>query len=180
MPDTNVLERLFNNNSKINIEDHYGKKKVVLKESQAQDSKIEIRNIPNDAVVIDLDSAFSNDKLFSGSNCECKRADYIIFSEQRKKVLFIEMKRTGAKLNDIINQLKGSLCAFEYTQSIAREFFHEIDFLEAYEQRFISINHTGMANRKTAIEKVSGKHNRPDAPLKLSWTKTVQYNQIAA
>ena len=180
MPDINVLERLFNNNAKITIEDHYGKKKVVLKEHQAQDSVVEIQNIPDDAVVIDLDNAFVNSELFAGTCGECKRADYLIISEKKQKVLFIEMKRTGAKLKDIIKQLKGSLCAFEYTQSIAREFFQEREFLNNYEQRFISINHTGMANRKTLIEKVAGKHNKPDAPLKLSWTKTVQYNQIAA
>ena len=180
MPDTTVLATLFNDNAKIAIESHYGRNKVVLTEPQAQDSKIEIRNIPDDSLVIDLDSVFSNADLFSGSKGECKRADYLIFSEQKQKILFIEMKRTGAKLKDIVNQLKGSLCAFEYTQAIAREFFNEIDFLTAYELRFISINHTGMVNRKTAIEKVAGIHNQPDKPLKLSWTQSIQYNHIAA
>ncbi|QRV23372.1 hypothetical protein [Marinomonas foliarum] len=179
MPDTSVLNRLFNDRAKIPIDDYYGKKKVVLKEPQVEDSMIEIRGIPDDAIVIDLDRAFSNEKLFAGSQGECKRADYIIFSEQRKKVLFIEMKKTGAKLNDIVKQLKGSLCAFEYCQSIAREFFNENNFLSAYECRFITINHTGMSNRTTTIEKIAGTNNRPDAPLKLSWTQTIQFNQIA-
>lgn len=181
MSDTTVLQRLFHNNAKIPIEqDVYSVNKVVLSESQAQDSSIEIRNIPSDALVINLDSAFSNDNLFAGSQGECKRADYLIFSEQKKKILFIEMKRTSAKLKDIEKQLRGSLCALEYMQAIAREFFHENSFLATYEHRFISIYHTSIANRKTVIEKIGGSHNKPDAPLKLSWAQTVQYNKIAA
>lgn len=180
MSDTNILDRLFNQAARVAIKPHYGRKKVVLEESQTQDSKIEIRNIPDDAVVIELDKAFFNKNLFAGSQGECKRADYLIFSEEEQKILFIEMKRTGAKLKDIVNQLKGSLCVFEYTQSIAAHFFHENNFLAAYEQRFVSINHTSMANRKTAIERMVGVHNKPDAPLKISWAKTVQYRMIAA
>lgn len=180
MPDTSVLKRLFRDEVIIPIEDHYDKKKVVLKEHQTDGSKIEIRGVPQDAIIIDLDSAFSNERLFKGREGECKRADYIIFSEQKQKVLFIEMKKTGAKLKDIVNQLKGSLCAFKYVQAIAGEFFQEGRFLEAYECRFISINHTGMSTRKTEIARTAGNNDRPDAPLKLSWTQTIEFNKIAA
>lgn len=180
MPDTSVLKRLFCDGVIIPIEDNYDRKKVVLTEHQTVNSKIEIRGIPDDAVIIDLDRAFSNDALFAGSQGECKRADYIIFSEQKQKVLFIEMKKTGAKHKDIVNQLKGSLCAFKYVQAIADEFFNESRFLEAYECRFISINHTGMSTRKTEIARTAGNNDRPDSPLKVSWTQTIEFNKIAA
>jgi hypothetical protein len=178
--DTSVLNRLFHQRATIQTEPYHGKKKVTLTEPQAADSSIEIHNLPEDAIVIDLDGALSNEKLFSGTKSECKRADYIIFSELRRTILFIEMKRSGAKRKDITNQLKGSLCAFEYTQAVAREFFDESGFLATYQRRFISIKHTGIKSRKTEIEKTAGTHNAPDKHLILSWARTVQYNKIAA
>ncbi len=183
MSDTTILKRMLQNNILLPLEDHYASKKVILKEHQAQDSWVEIHNIPEDAVVIDLDRAFHNQHLFQGGNGECKRADYVIISELEQKVLFIEMKRTNAPAVDIVNQLKGALCAFEYCQIIAREFFQSSYFLEHYQQRFISLRHTGGTKQKTEIERTANlgeKHNTPNYPLKISWAKTIQFKKIAA
>ncbi len=179
MSDTSVLGRMFHPN-RIKIEEHHNRYKVVLQEPQAPDSRIEIHNIPDDAIIIDLDGSFANDSLFKGNQGECKRADYLIFSEQRQRIIFIEMKKSASSRKDIIKQLKGSLCVFEYLQVIAREFFHESDFLANYEQCFISITHTGTQTRKTEIEKTTAIHNRPELMLNLSWARTIQFNLLVA
>lgn len=183
MSDTSVLQRMLQPNVLIALEDHYESKKVILIENKAPDSLIEIHKIPADALVIDLDKAFSNQGLFQGKSGECKRADYVIISEQEKRVLFIEMKRSNAPAVDIINQLKGALCAFEYCQIIGREFFQEQNFLAHYQKRFISIRHTGGTKQKTEVEQTAplGEcHNTPDYPLKISWARCIQFKKIAS
>ena len=182
MSDTTILKRLLQPNVLLPLAEHYESKKVTLIEHQAQDSWVEIHNIPHDAVVIDLDRAFYNQNLFQGSSGECKRADYVVISELAKKVLFIEMKRSNAPALDIVNQLKGALCAFEYCQVIVREFFQEADFLKNYQKRFISLRHTGGTKQKTEIERTTPLgtiHNNPEFPLRVSWAKVIQFNKIA-
>jgi hypothetical protein len=183
MSDTSVLQRMLQPSILISLENHYENKKVILIENQAPDSFIEIHKIPADALVIDLDKAFNNQGLFQGKSGECKRADYVIISEQEKRVLFIEMKRSNAPAIDIINQLKGALCAFEYCQIIGREFFQERDFLAQYQKRFISVRHTGGTKQRTEIEQTAPmgeRHNTPDHPLRISWAKCIQFRKIAS
>lgn len=169
--------------SLITLQDHYDFKKVRLTESQATDSYIEIHKIPQDAFVIDLDRAFNNQHLFQGSRGECKRADYLIISESAERILFIEMKRSSAKAKHIVEQLRGALCAFEYCQIIAREFFEEAEFLNHYPRRFISIRHTGGEKRKTEIERtaaIGAYHCTPDQHLKVSWANSIQFKKLAS
>ncbi|MFZ1389789.1 MAG: hypothetical protein WBP46_18710 [Thiolinea sp.] len=183
MSHTSVLSRMLHPTCLIALEDHYESKKVCLVESQATDSFIEIHRIPVDAFVIDLDRVFNNQLLFQGNCGECKRADYLIISESAQRVLFIEMKRSNAPAQHIIHQLRGALCAFEYCQVIAREFFQETSFLNEYQKRFISIRHTGGEKRKTQIERTAAigeTHCAPDQPLRVSWANTIQFNKLAS
>ena len=183
MSHTSVLRRMLNSCSLVQLEDHYESKKVKLSESKISDSSIEILHVPPNTIVLDLDSAFNIEKLFHGKAGECKRADYILLSESAERVLFIEMKRSNSSATDISLQLRGALCAFEYCQIIAREFFDEHNFLKTYQKRFISIRHTDDYKRKTAIERTAGlgqKHCLPDTPLRISWAKTIQFKQLAA
>lgn len=87
MSDLDILKRLIQGKALITLEDHYnGKKKVTLREPQTENSYLKLHNVPYDSLVIDLDSAFSNDNFFQGSQGECKRADFIIVSEDIKKL----------------------------------------------------------------------------------------------
>jgi hypothetical protein len=97
MSDTEVLLCMFNHYSFVPIEASYDKDKVILKETQTDGSCIQINNIPEDSIIIDLDRVFDNSNLFNCSQAECKRADYLIISEEKKKVLFIEMKKQRLK-----------------------------------------------------------------------------------
>lgn len=88
MEDMEILSQLIKDTACVPLQDEYGKKFVRLNEPQAQDSSAKIRNIPSDALVIKVDAFRSPDDIFEGNNGECKRADYIIISAEKKCILY--------------------------------------------------------------------------------------------
>lgn len=180
MTDTTVLARMFNNQALITLDEHYSRKKAVLVEHGTEGSVLEILGIPEDAIIIDIDASFTNTNLFDNTSGECKRADYLIISEQKRVALFIEMKKGNPDTSSIIKQLKGSLCVFEYCQVIGREFFYEPEFLGDYKKRFVAFKQVNLTQRKTKIEKGVGMHDSPESLLKIKWAKTIEFNKISA
>ncbi len=181
MSDTTVLNRMIKDTAKISLDDHHdGRKKIVLIEHGTTGSELEIHNIPHDAIVIDVDSSFENSNLFASGAGECKRSDYIIVSESAKIVLFIEMKNGNPNTKDIIKQLKGGLCVFEYFQSVAREFFSENGFLSEYKKCFVAFKQVNLVKKKTTIDKLAtGLHSSPENLLRVSWAKTIQFGRVS-
>ncbi len=116
----------------IPIEAEYDKHLVKLNEPQSPDSYAIIRGIPANAIVIKVDSFESPDKIFKGSNGECKRADYVIIANDgnKKRIIYIELKRTKNSWNEIVKQLTGSLCFIRYCQEIGKTFWEEKNFLK--------------------------------------------------
>lgn len=180
MSDTLILKKMINDSAKIQLENHYDKRKAVLIEHGTTGSRLEIFNIPSDAIIIDVDSNFENQKIFSGASDECKRSDYIIISESERVVLFIEMKKGSSSTSEIVKQLKGSLCIFNYCQAIAREFFDRDDFLSTYKKRFIAFKNVNLDKKKTRIDKRKNSHSSPDTLMKVSQTNNIQFKKIAA
>lgn len=182
MSSSAILASMLHSCSLLDLEeDISGKKKVRLVEKQCTDSVIEILHLPSDTFVLDLDKAFNTERLFHGKSGECKRADYLLISESAERVLFIEMKRSGSQANEIALQLRGALCAFEYCQIIAREFFQEREFLNHYQKRFIAILHTTGRKSQTAVSRniESGSHCTPNNFLRISGRQTLQFRQLA-
>lgn len=179
MSDTSILERMIHDDAKIALDEHYDRKKVVLIEHGTTGSSLEIFGVPSDSIVVDIDKNFYNSKLFKNSNGECKRADYMIISEEKQVVIFLEMKKGNPDTASIIKQLKGSLCVFEYCQSIAKEFFSERDFLSSYKKRFVAFKNVNLAKRKTTIDQETGSHTTPENLMKVSWSNSIQFNIIA-
>lgn len=65
MSDTSVLRRMLQPSIIIPLHDHYrNRKKVILSESQATDSQVEVYNVPIDSIVIDLDRHFRTKGCF--------------------------------------------------------------------------------------------------------------------
>jgi len=180
MSEMGILQSLFNESALVALETHYGTKtKVSLREPTASDSAIQIMNLPSDTLVIDLDTNFANDRLFSGSRDCCKRADFMLISSKKKCVLFIEMKRNNPSTKKmIINQLRGSFCVYKYCSSVVEEFFEET-FLAAYQVRFVAVLHTVMNKRKTVDRPTGERHDRPEKLMTVRHQKCIQFNQIA-
>lgn len=179
MPDMDILSELINKAALIPLQQEYGKTIARLIEPQAPDAIATIRNLPSDALVIKTDAFPSPDSIFNGSKGECKRADYVIISTEKKCMLFIEIKRTKDEWAQIVKQLIGAQCLMKYCQEIGKSFWKEAGFLDGYRSRFISIGHTGIAKRPTRVEKTAKCHDTPDKAMKIDWPHHLQFNQLA-
>lgn len=179
MPDMAILSQMIKGTALVQLEEEYGKPLVKLSEPQTPDSSATIRNLPADAMVIKVDTFRSPNDVFNGENGECKRADYVIISAEKKCIIYIEMKRTKDEWNQIVKQLLGSQCFVKYCQEVGKGFWNENEFLNGYKNRFISIGHTSIAKRKTRITRNAERHDTPDQAMKVDWPHYLQFNQLA-
>lgn len=181
MPDLDILNRMIKDSARVPLSNHYSKMKAELTEPAHSPSSTVIYGIPENTLIIKVDAFLSPDAVFVGSKGECKRADYVIVSNEggRKLIVYIEMKATKGQATEIIQQLKGAQCFLAYCQEIGKTFWDESDFLKKYKQRFVSIGHTSIPKRKTRITRESGKHDQPEKMLKIDWPNHLQFNQLA-
>lgn len=178
MPDTLILTQLFKSTSLVTLAGSAHKPRVTLDEPQAPDSSATISGLPADVFVIKVDDFRSPDEIFNGTKGECKRADYVIISERKRCILYIELKRTKAGWNHIVKQLLGAKCFVNYCQGIGKEFWNDPNFLTGYKHRFISIAHTSISKRPTRFKKNGPVHDSPQKAMKIDWPKNLQFNQL--
>ena len=179
MDDMEIVNQMIKPTALVDLEEEYGRSFVTLKEPQEPDSTAIIRNLPHDAMVIKVDMFKAPNDIFHGANGECKRADYVIISEEKKKIIYIELKRTKDAWSKIIKQLLGAQCFVRYCQEVGKAFWNEDNFLRGYDQRFISIGHTSIAKRRTRITKDVAVHDTPATAMKIDWPHYLQFNQLA-
>lgn len=183
MSDLEIIGQMIKESAKVPLKStDYGKVCVVLTEHQTTNSSITICGIPSDAIVVKVDKFKSPDSIFNGNNGECKRADYVIFSDNggKKRILYIEIKKTNDSPKDIVDQLTGAMCFVSYCKEIGRAFWKEGDFLKDYQNRFVSIGHTSVSKRSTRITRSDGKHVTPDKRLIIDWPRYLQFNHLAS
>ena len=172
---------MFADSAKISLAERHGKYQVELVEPQCPSSRVTINGVPPDAMVIKADSFVAPDTVFRGDHGECKRADYIIFSDSSSKpvILHIEMKKEKGARGEVVQQLKGSHCFVKYCQDIGKSFWNERDFLKGFRHRFISFGHTSIRKRRTRITRPTGSHDKPDEMLKIDWPSQTQFSILA-
>ena len=183
MTELDILKRMIKESAKVNLESRSSSDKtsVILKEPQSPTSEVTIYGLPLDAIVIKVDAFKSPDTILTETRGQRKRADYIIVSNKdgKKNILHIEIKTTKGKEKDIIKQLKGSVCFVGYCKEIAKEFWHENDFLSEFNPRFVSITRTGsIPKRRTRAEKKWKQNDTPESMMKLSYPHKPQFNQL--
>ena len=179
MEDAEILAQLIKPAATVPLADEYGKCVLTLREPQAPGSVVTVRNVPPDTLAIKVDAFVAPDAVFNGGRGECKRADYVLISPERRTIIYIEIKRTRDGLAEIIKQLKGAQCFVNYCRDVGQAFWDEASFLQGYRHRFVSIGRTTIAQRKTRIERQATCHDSPAAPLKIDWPRYVQFNQLA-
>lgn len=177
-----TFEELINKKARLPL-NYAGKSpSVVLTEPEEPDSKVEIRGLPEDAIVLKVDNFPAPTEIFTGARGECKRADYAIIADEegKKRVLIIELKRANSSDGkDIVRQLKGAACFIKYCGEVANSFYNCKELLKGYQFRYISFVNTHIRKRKTRIECKDSKHHSPEQFLKLHYAEKVWYNQLA-
>jgi len=179
MSDMEILSQMIKETALVKPGKNYDKFFVELSEPQAPDSTATIKNLPSDIMVIKVDVFGSPDNVFNGKNGECKRADYIILSAEKKCIIYIEMKRTKDSWSEIVKQLLGAQCFMTYCREIGKGFWQQTEFLKDYNSRFISIGHTSIAKRRTRYTRKVKRHDTPENAMKIDWPKNLQFNHIA-
>ncbi|MDR1689349.1 MAG: hypothetical protein LBS21_12155 [Clostridiales bacterium] len=141
MNEVKTLKKLLNENSILPIKTDSNNKRYYELTEPKFDYSIKISNPPNDTIVLKCDSFPDTSNFFRGKSGECKRADYIVFSESENAVLIMELKysKDSSSNKDIIAQLKGAKSILDYCKSIAASFLGNEDFLENYEHRYYKV-----------------------------------------
>lgn len=178
MRDMEILSEMIKPSAQVAPQEEYGKFFVILTEPKFPDSTATIRNLPFDALVIKVDNFSSPGDIFNGAKGECKRADYVIISAERKYILYIELKHKKDEWENIVKQLRGAECFVKYCREIGKSFWEEKEFLNGYEHRFVSIGHTSIPKRKTRITTKSPTHDSPQKAMKIDWPHYLQFNQL--
>lgn len=177
--DLNILDEMIQDAARIELIDNHGKKQVILPEPKAQ-YQINIRNVPENTIVIDPEKFESPKTIFKGNKGECRRADYIIISDDNEKkfIIIIEMKAGKAIEKDVIKQLKGAECFMYYCQKIGKSFWSQSSFLHGYQYRFISVKNIKLPKKSTREKDQPKIHDTPENMLKIDGGKTFEFNRL--
>jgi hypothetical protein len=155
MSDIAILKEMIKDTATVSLEERKGKKQVILKEPDANYS-VTIDGMPDDeqVIVIKADAFTSPKAVFIGSKGECKRADFVIIADGKKKVILcIEMKAgNGESDKHITAQLKGAKCFVAYCREIGQLFWNKPNFLKDYEYRAVSIKNITLSKQKTRFD----------------------------
>lgn len=180
MPDIEILNQMFKDSAKIELENRNGMSQVKLTELQ-NNTSVTVLGVPHKSIVVKADAFNSPDSVFQGLKGECKRADFVIIADggRKKVIICIEMKSRKGSEKEIIQQLKGARCFIAYCQEVGKSFWQAQSFLKGYTYRFVSINHISIAKRKTRIKRNSSVHDRPDEMLKISSPNRLEFNHLA-
>ena len=130
-----------------------GRRAARLKETghDAKLKKIDLMDIPENAILIKLDNTREPLTLFKGDKGECKRCDYILFIEKNndKKIIFIELKSFVLSNSDILKKFKSSQCLIDYCDSVLKRFFNKENLLSSYRKSFILFYHRSVRKNKS-------------------------------
>ncbi len=109
MTDMEILSAMLNES--VLVKQRYGNNDpdIELTESSGTKYTVNIQNPPSDALTIKADSFPDAGGFFRCENDECKRADFVIISAKKKKIIYIELKRRKGQWNKIVNQLRGRI-----------------------------------------------------------------------
>ena len=179
MSDKEILSELFCKSAMIPLENEHGKPIIKLQEVGVKGSVTYIRNIPSDAIVIKADDFPAPKTFFKGDKGECKRADFIIISEEQKVILYVELKAGEKDASHIVKQLKGAYCVVAYCKEIGKQFWNQDTFLDGYVHRFVGMVNLSVG-KKPSRHKSKSLHDSPESFLKISSPHHIQFKELSA
>lgn len=177
MTDTEILREMFH--PKVNVPKiEHGKCATATLSEPGRESKITITGLPLDAVIIKADAFPAPSDFFVGKKHECKRADFIVISEQRKIAIFIEMKEGKGRGDHVDLQLRCALCIFGYCREIGLNFWGCNDFLKDYKCRFASIRQISIAKNTSRNNSWAGSGKSPENMFKIKGVISLPFNKL--
>ena len=176
MSDTVILRELFSPEIVVAVVGN----KVTLEEPTQPESRVTINNVPDDAVCIKADCIDMRQLFGDTDRGECKRADYLLFSESKKCILIIELKKTKDAWSNICQQLHGASCLARYCGEVGKTFWRARDFLQGYRHCFVSICHT-VIKKDSQEDKVEASKLDPSVKIKrISRPHYLQFPKLIA
>jgi hypothetical protein len=179
MGDKKILTELFHSSVLIPMATEYEKPIIRLQEPQVNNCVTVIRNPPSDAIIIKADAFPSPKSFFKGDKGECKRADFIVVSPEKKVILYIEMKSGFEDASHIVKQLKGAACVIAYCKEVVKHFWNKNAFLGDYEHRYIGLINLSINKKPSRIKSTNHTHDTPDNFLKISSQCNLQFRALA-
>ena len=130
---------------------------------------VNIKGLPHNSIVIRAEDFDDPLAVFNCSKGECRRADFVIVSNDSKRwIICVEIQDGNRKKpREVIEQLKGALCFMNYCKCIGEEFWLEKEFLDGYEYRFVSLAHTTIDKKSTRPNTPRSSGQYPEDFLKL-------------
>ena len=161
--------------------EEYSQSVFELKEIQEDNSVIWIAGVPENSIIINLDTFFQAPKqIFNDSKHEASRCDYIIVTDDNedKRIVFIEMKSGNDKdFHHMQNQLKGAQCFMGYCQAILDVFWNYKFRLNKYKKHFVICTRTS-EHYTQKYDNNAPANTDIDNPLKLEGSNTYQFNRL--
>lgn len=158
-----------------------GKYELRLTDQRNPRSRVHITNVPRNTLAIKSDDFNEANKFFNSTKNECKRSDYIIISTNNsdKWAIFVELKQSTAhsKPKDIINQLRGTRCFYEYCCYTIHQFWGDsAPVLDEYNERYVVFPNTnGSRKRPVGYDVNEPIHNNPKEARKI-YRKDIDFN----
>lgn len=167
MADLAVLKELFEHDilGQISSSPVNNRRFTRLKELgiDARLKTVDLMDIPDDSVVLKMDTyqppstLFQGHKgnLFRGHKGENKRCDYVVITslDSRDILLFIEIKSSHFNDNEVQQQFMGAECAIDYCNAVLKRFYKRDGYFDSFDKRFVVFYKAGSISKTpTRIE----------------------------
>ena len=182
--DIQILREMISPEAQVTLQPTQGKSFVQLTDLTSG-TTVKINGVPHDSIVIRAEDFENPLTIFNGSRGECKRADFVIVSneeDKRRWIICIETQESDSKKAwHVIQQLKGACCFINYCKCIGKSFWGSEQFLDDYQWRFISIVEINFnrSRRKTQhFYSTAELHDCPDDFKKLPQRTTIHFSKL--
>ena len=183
MNDIEILQEMLSDAVRVPLQQQgENRPSVALTDEQAE-TTVEVKDLPHESIVIRADAFHPRKPVFEGSKDERRRADFVIVSneENEKWIICIETQTSKSKdENRVVAQLKGARCFISYCQCIGKSFWKSSNFLDGYQDRFISIANISIDKLRTRLDsQTDGKmHDTPDDFLDISGRQSLYFDEL--
>ena len=178
--DTRILNAMFCSDVVLPLESVDGKLEVVLTEKNAPDSKVRIRALPEDSIVVRIGGFPDTRTFFERGHNLNHRADYMIVCPSDKTVIYVELKRGHDKHSEVVAQLRGAACAGRFIREIGAVHFAQGDFLRDYRKVFVGFSHATVNKTVTGRPEMNGSGATPEDLRRFNFANRCQFNKLVA